>query len=156
MQTLPFTLLMFGLIIAASCSSSPPKSAAANAAPEPTVVQPNQQQNAELTPPETVRSEEVRIVSGVKLVTVGNSLGHYHLSCNAKVDSCVTPMPGKDYLVFSKETRWKMPGAKECCATLKFFQDYSISYNNQENVALVPDGDGRFGMYILDSWNKSN
>jgi hypothetical protein len=114
MKVLPFLLLAFSYLFAVSCSSSPPKSAAANAAPESTVVQPNQpQQNAGLTPPETVRSEEVRIVPDLKLVTVGNSLGQYHLSCNAKVDSCVTPMPGKGYLVFSKETRWKLPGAKE-------------------------------------------
>jgi hypothetical protein len=61
-------------------------------------------------------------------------------------------VPGKDYFVFSKTTRWQFPGATKV-ATLKFFQDFSVTYNDQENVALVPS-DGPFGMYTLDSWRK--
>jgi hypothetical protein len=147
-------LLALLTVSAVSCSSSPPKAASANAqvkaAPSPTVVQPNP--NEGLTPPEVVRSEEVRIEHILKYVTVGNAQGHYHLSCNAKLDSCITPVPGKDYFVFSKTTRWQFPGATKV-ATLKFFQDFSVTYNDQENVALVPS-DGPFGMYTLDSWRK--
>ena len=139
------------LLLIVSCSSSPPKTVPEVApATHPTAPQDT---SDGLVPPDTVRSEEMKIVASVRIVTVGNSQGHYHLSCNSKLDSCLTPVPGKDYLVFLKTTRWKMPGASQCCATLKFFQDYSIRYDDQENVALVPD-DGPFGIYILDSWSK--
>jgi hypothetical protein len=84
-----------------------------------------------------VRAEEVRIENGLKTLTVGNSQGRYRLWCNTKADSCVSPVPGRDYLVFSKTTRWRFPGAAEV-ATLKFFQDFSVTYNNQENIALIP------------------
>jgi S1-C subfamily serine protease len=114
--------------------------------------QPNpQQQNAGLIPPEVVRSEGVQIESGVKTLTVGNAHQIYHLSCNATLDSCLTPTPDKDYLVFLKTTRWQMPRAK-VPLTLKFLQDWSVAYNNQENIALFPadtDTDSSFGMYVL-------
>lgn len=161
MRKLFFALFIVSVLFVVSCSGSPPKTASTNAQVKPasgsSVVQPSLQQEAEgLTPPEVVRSEEVRIEDGVKLVTVGNSQGHYHLSCNAKLDSCVTPVPGKDYLIFSKTTRWRFLGAKEV-ATLEFFQDWSVTYNKQDNIALVPDHDhGPFGMYMLLSWSKAN
>jgi S1-C subfamily serine protease len=110
-----------------------------------------QQQNAGLVPPEVVRSEEVQIESGVKTLTVGNAHRRYHLFCNATLDSCMSPTADKNYLVFSETTRWQMPGAKEPL-TLKFLQDYSVTYNNQENIALFhadPDTDSSFGMYVL-------
>jgi hypothetical protein len=110
-----------------------------------------QQRNAGLTPPEVVRSKEVQIEGEVKTLTVGNEHELYHLTCNATLDSCVTPVSGKDYLVFSKTTRWQMPGAK-VPLTLKFFQDFSVMYNNQENIALFPaepGTDSSFGMYVL-------
>ena len=115
-----------------------------------------QQQNVGLIPPEVVRSEEVQIESGVKTLTAGNAHRRYHLFCNATVDSCVTPTPDKNYLVFSKTTRWQMPGAK-VPLTLKFLQDFSVTYNNQENIALFPadpDTDSSFGMYgLLSAFN---
>jgi hypothetical protein len=158
--TLLFTALNVTLLLLSSCSRSSSKSSANeqnNSATKTAVERPNppQVETEGLIPPEIVRAEEMRIVSGSKILTVGNSQGHYHLSCKAKLDSCVTPAPGKDYLLFTKSTRWKMPGATDCCATLKFFQDFSISYNDQENIALVPD-DGPFGIYVLESWSKAH
>ena|ERR1700737_4888120 len=95
----------------------------------------------------------------VKHVTVGNAVGHYHLWCNSKAAACISPVPNKDYYVFSKETHWQFPGATKV-ADLAFFQDWSVTYNNQENIALVtvkkddPIVDDPFGMYALDSWEK--
>ena len=67
-------------------------------------------------------------------------------------------MPDTEYLVFTKSTRWKFPGAK-AFMTLEFLQNYTISYNDEENIALVPGGDGPvrdFGIYWLRSWDKNN
>jgi len=106
-----------------------------------------------LKPPEVVRLEEVQTEEDGKEIIVSNSNNRYHLACNAKLKSCLTPASGKDYWLFSKTTRWQPQGAKECCMTLKFLQDYSDSYNNQENIALFPvDDDGTmFGIYMLVS-----
>ncbi len=149
MRKLLCASVMFGLVFVVSCSSSPPKQSvnAVKAASDSTVVQPDPQRQPE--------SEEVRIENGLKTLTVGNSHGHYHLWCNIKANACVTPMPGKDYLVFSKTTRWRFGASKEV-ATLKFFQDFSVIYNNQENIALVPADDGPFGTYARLSWSKNN
>jgi hypothetical protein len=49
----------------------------------------------------------------MKIVTVGNAEGHYTLICNVKADGCITPERNKNYLLFNKDTRWKMPGAKD-------------------------------------------
>ena len=120
-----------------------------------TVGQTNKEPQADgLIPPETVRSEGVRIESGVKMLTVGNAQGHYHLSCNTSQASCLTPTPGKDYLLFTKATKWKLRGAKNFM-TLEWLQSWSGSYNNEENIALFFDeGGGPIGMYWLRSWDK--
>jgi len=52
-----------------------------------------------------------------------------------------------------------MPGAKDFI-TLAFVQDWTVSYNQGENIGLVPqeaDGAGPegMGMYTLDSWTAS-
>ena len=107
--------------------------------------------NEGLIPPEVVRSEEMQIDGGIKRITVSNTNNRYHLICNATTDSCRTPVPDKDYLVFSMATRWRMPGAKEPL-TLKFLQDFSVIYNGQDNIALVPsdpDEFNSFGIYVL-------
>jgi hypothetical protein len=90
----------------------------------------------------------------VKTITVGNAEGHYQVSCNSDHTTCITPMPGADYFVFRGTTRWKFPGGTEA-VTLEFFQDFSIKYNEAENIALVPDGGtDSFGMFWLVSWSK--
>lgn len=103
-----------------------------------------------LVPPEVVRSENVRVEGDMKIVTVGNAQRHYSLFCNVKAAGCITPEPGKDYLLFDAKTRWKMPGAKDFIS-LAFVQDWTIKYNEGENIGLVPEqGGGGLGMFLLD------
>ena len=157
-------LLIPSVFFGVSCSSSgvsqkPAQTNAAKPASASTVVEPTKTQPDDLlgtTRPETVRGESVRIVKGMKMLTVGNDQGHYQLSCDTKQDSCVTPVPGRDYLLFTKDTRWKKPGASDFL-TLKWLQGWSGSYNNQENIALIPaDDEGiTIGMYCLRSWDKN-
>jgi len=116
----------------------------------------SEQQKAEgLVPPEIVRSESVDVQYGAKIVTVGNAAGHYTLCCNTEAEHCLTPTPGKDYLLFTKTTHWRYPGA-ENPVNLAFFQDWSVTYTKQENIAIVPRESDRFhfGMYWLKSWKE--
>ena len=105
--------------------------------------------------PEIVRSKEVSIGgSGVKTVIVGNANGDYDLFCNTKADNCLTPIPAKDYYVFNEHTKWKMPGAKDYI-TLKWVQDWTVKYDQAENIALFPVEGGApedIGVYGLSSW----
>jgi len=164
MRNMVTLLLILCVFVGVSCSSSgspqkPAQTSAVKPASVATVEQPTNTQSDDLlgtTRPETVRGESVRIVKGMKMLTVGNTQGHYQLSCDAKQDSCITPVPGRDYLLFTKDTRWKKPGASDFL-TLKWLQGWSGSYNNQENIALIPaDNEGiTIGMYCLRSWNKN-
>ena len=88
---------------------------------------------------------------------MGNADGEYVLSCDIAEETCVTPLPGKDYYLFTKTTKWKFSGATKY-ATLEFFQDFTISYNNAENIALIPTaaGDSQVGMYWLSSWTAAD
>jgi hypothetical protein len=104
----------------------------------------------EAVPPEVVRLESVRVDDDIKIVTVGNAKGHYTLICNVKADNCITPERNKNYLLFKKDTRWKMPGAKDFM-TLAWIQDWTVKYNRRENIGLVPeDANGDLGMFFLD------
>jgi hypothetical protein len=106
----------------------------------------------DIVPPEVVRFENVRIDGDMKIVTVGNAKKHYSLFCNVKADGCITPERNKNYLLFNKDTRWKMPGAKDFIS-LAWMQDWTVKYNEGENIALVPEqGDGpkELGMFLLD------
>ena len=78
----------------------------------------------EIVPPEIVRLESIRVDNDMKIVTVGNAKGHYKLICNVNADGCITPQRNKNYLLFNKDTRWKMPGAKEFL-TLTGIQDWT-------------------------------
>ena len=104
-----------------------------------------------LVPPEVVQLENVQIDGDMKSVYVGNSTNHYFLYCNVKAEAgCITPEENKNYLLFNSSTRWKMPGAKDFI-TLAFVQDWTIKYNQGENIGLVPqDAKGDMGMFILD------
>ena len=80
------------------------------------------------------------------------------LSCNIKASGCMTPLPGIDYFVFKKDTRWKLaPDATEFM-TLQFIQDWTESYTDAENIGLVitkphsGQGGPSFGVYIFESW----
>jgi hypothetical protein len=103
-------------------------------------------------PPEIVRPESVHIDGHVKIITVGNAKRRYTLSCNIKADGCITPEPGKNYLLFNRNTRWKLPNATEFI-TLTFFQDWLVKYTEGENIGLVsqePNGD--LGIFLLRDW----
>jgi hypothetical protein len=139
-----------------SCSRQDPAPAQNEAAPASTADSSSQSSQATGLPrPESVRIEQVRVRNGVKYLAVGNSDGIYHLWCNVKSEGCVTPIPGKDYLVFTKTTQWQFPGATKV-ATLEFFQNFSVKYSNQENIALVPadQSSAAFGVYALNSWES--
>lgn len=110
--------------------------------------------------PQIVRVEKVEIRDGAKFVNVGNRNGTYVLACNQDQKSCVTPISGVDYFLFTKDTRWKFMGATEF-ATLKFLQSWEGEYPSQENVALVPvvqrkpkqwEITGEYGIYWMASW----
>lgn len=62
-------------------------------------------------------------------------------------------MPGMDYFLFTRETKWRFTDAEEP-ATLQFLQDFSIAYRNRENVALVPVVRGPSGHWEVASKTK--
>ena len=76
----------------------------------------------------------------MKIVTVGNAQRHYSLFCNVTAAGCITPERGKNYLLFDGKTRWKMPGAKDFI-DLAFVQDWTVKYNQGENIGLIPEKD---------------
>jgi hypothetical protein len=108
-----------------------------------------------LVPPEVVQFQTVLIEGDAKTVTVGNDHHRYSLLCNAKAASCITPKKGKNYLLFNASTRWKMPGATNFI-TLAFIQDFTVKYNEGENIGLVSeDRDGDLGVFMLDKTDIS-
>ena len=109
-------------------------------------------QAQDIVPPEVVRFENVRIDGDMRIVTVGNAKKHYSLFCNVKAEGCITPERNKNYLLFNKDTRWKMPGARDFIS-LAWIQDWTVKYNDGENIALVPEQGGgpkELGMFLLD------
>ena len=105
-----------------------------------------------LVPPQVVRFENVRVDRDMKIVTVGNAKQHYTLFCNVKAAGCITPERGANYLLFDANARWTMPGAKNFI-TLAFVQDWTVKYNEGENIGLVPEasgGPGELGLFLLD------
>jgi hypothetical protein len=99
--------------------------------------------------PEVVRLENVRVEDDIKIVTVGNANRHYSLFCNVKADGCITLERNKNYLLFNKDTRWKMPGAKDFI-NLAFMQDWTVKYNQGENIGLILEAGGDPGVFLLD------
>lgn len=96
----------------------------------------------------------MRVFQEVKAATVVSAKGRYELSCNSKASGCTALIVGKKYFLYDKNTRWKIPGAKDF-TTLAFFQDWAVTYNQTENVALLSqdkDSSGGFGVYMLDSF----
>jgi hypothetical protein len=106
----------------------------------------------DIVPPEIVRLENVQIEGDMKNIYVGNAEKHYLLYCNTKAAGCITPQENKNYLLFNKDTHWKMPG-KTRFIDLAFLQDWTVKYNQGENIGLVPEVGGdpdELGMFILD------
>jgi hypothetical protein len=92
-----------------------------------------------LVAPEVVQLENLQVEGDMQTVYVGNANNHYLLYCNIKAPAgCITPEENKNYLLFNANTRWKMPGAKDFL-TLAFIQDWTIKYNQGENIGLVPE-----------------
>jgi hypothetical protein len=117
--------------------------------------------------PEVVHLVKIENVNSEKRVTVGNTAGDYVLVCNLEFNnserfalhSCLSPKPQRDYLLFRDGTKWKVNGA-EHPIDLKFFQDWSISYNDAENVGLMlaksKEPGENFGVYWLQSWTAKS
>jgi len=105
-----------------------------------------------------VRLDGVSVEMEVKTVTLSNPNGKYQLRCMVAQENCITPAPGMRYLLFTKTSRWRFPGAKEDL-TLEFIQDWTASYKNEDNVGIVPEfqsgGPKNFGVYWLVSWSKT-
>jgi len=152
-------LLMMAVLIVFTCSCSSTVTKPEHAA---TIQTPSSQPSPNAQPkaqdgqePEIVRVE--RVINGphqVKVVLVGNKNGQYSLSCDSDAEGCVTPTPGVDYYVITKDTNWRLEGATEPM-TLKFIQDFTVSYNKAENIGLVAvdvNKRGRVAIYWLNSW----
>jgi len=112
--------------------------------------------------PEVVQLERIEQLDGMTRVTVGNVAGDYILTCRPGankghgIPSCLSPRPQRYYLLFRAKTRWQIKGAKEPM-NLAFMQEFSVSYNDHENIGLLPamdsaDEEGEFGVYSLLSW----
>jgi len=149
-------VLIVGIL---SCNSqSPAPIVAANSAPTKPAL-PKDENGNDLQMPEIVHARQVHFERGdVKTVIVGNDNGEYTLFCNTTAGNCLTPVPAKDYYVFNSNTKWKMPGATGYI-TLKWMQDWAVSYPKAENIALVPAQGGtpdESGMYGLSSWKAAD
>ncbi len=114
--------------------------------------------------PEVVELRKVETVNSDKHVTMENVTGEYVLVCveaaNDKekhpVQSCLSPRPGQNYLLFRANTRWLVNGAKDPI-NLAFMQNWSVKYNRGENIGLMSakrtDAE-EFGVYWLLSWTE--
>jgi hypothetical protein len=105
--------------------------------------------------PEIVWAVSVTIDSRGKRVTMESDTGRYVLACNPKADGCITPVPKGRYYLFTKDTLWQMPGAKQPI-NLEWLQDWMVRYPDAENIGLVPVDGGlpSFGMFVLETWSK--
>jgi hypothetical protein len=113
--------------------------------------------------PEVVQLRNVEMVEGMMHVTVGNVGGDYVLVCNPSVNkdvgvqSCLALRPQRDYLLFRKNTKWLVKGAKEPI-NLEFMQVWSVTYNDKENIGLLParnSEEEHFRLFWLSSWTAS-
>lgn len=146
-----------------SCSDAP-KVTTAHVAPPAHSIGADGTPVPEAPEPEVVRLTKVETVDLMMHVTVGNLAGDYLLSCNPDVNkdsgvrSCLTPIPGRDYLLFRNNTKWLVNGAKQPMS-LKFMQDWSVTYNNGENIGLLEAKSAErqgFGLYLLLSWTAKS
>lgn len=108
-----YPLLLLAVAWLAACSSSQPK----NQNPAPAVSAQEQASppvaDPSLIPPEIVRLERIDFAKGVKNVMMSNTVGKYALACDAKVDSCASPSPARDYLLFNKNSKWKFRDSED-------------------------------------------
>lgn len=96
-----------------SCGTSPKKSAKANVQPVP-ATEVEQQPTQAIVPPEIVRSKNMRIANGLKILTMANATGDYVLSCSLKAaESCITPTPGKKIFFIQQKYLLEASGCEE-------------------------------------------
>jgi hypothetical protein len=117
------------------------------------LLQPVATNEQDLVPPEVVRFENVHMNGDEKTIIVGNANRRYSLFCNIKSAGCITPVRDRNYFLFDGATRWKMPGAK-VFITLAFVQDWTVTYDEGENIGLVPEQGGapnELGLFVLDT-----
>jgi hypothetical protein len=110
--------------------------------------------------PEVVQLESVETIQGTLHVTVGNAAGDYALVCDldankeVEIQSCLAPLPERNYLLFHKNSKWLIKGAQKP-VNLEFMQGFSVKYNEGENIGLLPaknlQGEG-FRLFWLSSW----
>jgi hypothetical protein len=96
--------------------------------------------------PQIVRLQRVEVIGGEEHVVMGNAAGEYTLVGNLGQKTCITPTPGTDYFLFAGKERWKWLGA-ENYVSLDFYTDWTGSYTNQTNVAIVPVQKGSNGLW---------
>jgi hypothetical protein len=115
---------------------------------------------ANASEPEVVQLKSVEAVDRTLHVTVGNTAGDYALVCNLDangevgIKSCSAPNPQRNYLLFRSNTKWLITGAQEPMS-LEFMQDWSVKYNNAENIGLLPakaSKEENFRVFWLSSW----
>lgn len=105
--------------------------------------------------PLEVKLENLRITDDLKMVYVGNSEFHFMLDCNAKAAGCITPKKDRRYWLVDDSTSWVLPGASGP-VTLKFIQDFTVSYGKGKNFGLVSEDQSEkesLGMFFLDPAN---
>jgi hypothetical protein len=113
--------------------------------------------------PEVVQMKSVETIQRELHVTVGNSSGDYVLVCNVESNkngeqNCLAPQPQRNYLLFRKNTKWLMKGATTPMG-LDFMQDWSVTYNDKENIGLMPAKrmeKESFQMFWLSSWTAKD
>ncbi len=109
--------------------------------------------------PEVVQLKSVEDVDRTLRVTVGNTAGDYVLVCNLDANgevgfkSCSAPNPQRNYLLFRGNTKWLIKGAQEPMS-LDLMQNYSVKYNNAENIGLLPARTSKedYRVFWLSSW----
>jgi hypothetical protein len=115
-STLKLTALLLTLGLAACTSTKAP----APVSKENVSTRPSQLESVELgqLPRKIVRAEFVQNDNlGVKTVTVRDAEGDYIMSCNLGDCTCINPVPGKDYFLFTKVTKTKIPGTDSFTTT---------------------------------------
>ena len=160
-RTMPVTLLLAATLC--SCWSAPKPS-------EPAIPLAAHLVPSDGTPvsgapePEVAQLKKIETTDGEKHVTVQNVAGEYVLVCveaaNDKekhpIQSCLSPRPQQNYLLFRENTKWLVNGAKNPI-NLAFMQDWSVTYNRGENIGLMAakktDAE-EFGVYWLLSWTE--
>ena len=116
MSTLKLSALLLTLGLASCTSTKAPAPVSKPTVPS----KPSQPDSAELSqlPRKTVRAEFVQNDNlGVKTVTVRDAQGDYVMSCDLGDCNCINPVAERDYYLFTKPTKAKIPGTDSYVTT---------------------------------------